>query len=291
MVGLAAGFSVAPTATLAAPITFAGPADYDNNAAQTTGVFRDFLNGALINQGNDPGGTGHTALNFTGSDNNAALAGRITLYDTSPSTTVPTTFSGNLSISADILIHPFNNAKGAGVLFLFNEGAGQNGLALHLWNAGNSNSNKIELVAQTGEARPGAALATVALGNTIAQDPWYRLQVDLQFSGSNFTVRGKVFGHTTGNDPNSSLGSQIGSTMTYNSSLGSGIASPYEIGLVARGDSATVDTSVMNFLIGGPGAELEQSLARPVWLFGTVLAGGAGYGRWRKKRKAAITSA
>ena len=163
MVGLAVGFSVAPTATLAAPITFAGPADYDNNAAQRTGVFRDFLNGALINQGNDLGGTGHTALNFTGSDNNAALAGRITLYDTSPSTTVPTTFSGNLSISADILIHPFNNAKGAGVLFLFNEGAGQNGLALHLWNAGNSDSNKIELVAQTGEARPGAALATVAL--------------------------------------------------------------------------------------------------------------------------------
>ena len=159
-----------------------GPADYDNNAAQTTGVFRDFLNGTLINQGNDLGGTGHTALNFTGSDNNAALAGRITLYDTSPSTTAPTTFSGNISISADILIHPFNNAKGAGILFLFNEGAGQNGLALHLWNAGNSNSNKIELVAQTGEARPGAALATVALGNVIAQDLWYQLQMDLQFT-------------------------------------------------------------------------------------------------------------
>ncbi len=174
-------------------------------------------------------------------------------------TTAPTTFSGNLSISADILIHPFNNAKGAGILFLFNEGAGQNGLALHLWNAGNSDSNKIELVAQTGEARPGAALATVALGNVIAQDLWYQLQMDLQFSGSNFTVTGKVFGHTTGTDPNSSLGSQIGSTLTYNSSLGSGIASPYEIGLVARGDSAVVDTSVTNFSIGGPGARARAN--------------------------------
>ena len=28
-----------------------------------------------------------------------------------------------------------------------------------------------------------------------------------------------------------------------------------------------------------------------VWLFGTVLAGGAGYGRWRKKRKAQLATA
>ena len=28
-----------------------------------------------------------------------------------------------------------------------------------------------------------------------------------------------------------------------------------------------------------------------VWLFGTVIAGGAGYGRWRKKRKAATNAA
>ena len=28
-----------------------------------------------------------------------------------------------------------------------------------------------------------------------------------------------------------------------------------------------------------------------VWLFGTVLAGGAGYGRWRKKRKAQLAPA
>ena len=28
-----------------------------------------------------------------------------------------------------------------------------------------------------------------------------------------------------------------------------------------------------------------------VWLFGTVLAGGAGFGRWRKKRKAQLATA
>ena len=295
VVAVVMGASLAPTTSLAAPIGFA-PADYDNNASQTTGVFRDVLNGAYISQGSDLGGTGHTALNFTGSDNNDPLKGRITLYDTSPSTTVPTLFSGNISISADILIHAHDNNKGAGILFLFNEGAGQNGLALHLWNAGNTDSNKIELVAQTGEARPGAALMTVALPvSSIADDKWYKLQMDLVFSGSNFTVTGKVFGHTTDTDPNSALGSQIGSTLTYNSSLGTNaIASPYEIGLVARGDGAVVDTSVTNYSIGGPAAELQLAgtpLPGAVWLFGTVLAAGAGYGRWRKKRKAANTSA
>ena len=31
----------------------------------------------------------------------------------------------------------------------------------------------------------------------------------------------------------------------------------------------------------------ENPIPAAVWLFGTVLAGGAGYGRWRKKRKQA----
>ena len=289
VVGLAVGVSVAPTVTLAAPITFA-PADYDNNASQTTGVFRDVLNGTYINQGNDLGGTGHTALNFTGSDNNDPLKGRITLYDTSPSTTVPTLFSGNLSVSADILISRFNDAKGAGILFLFNEGAGQNGLALHLWSAGNTIFEQGQLVQQTGESTPGTALSTVAfVGDAIQEDKWYRLQMDLQFSGSDFTVTGKVFGHTTATDPDSALGLQIGSTLTYNSSLGiNAIASPYEIGLVARGVSAVVDTSVTNFSVVSASAEelgAQTPIPGAVWLFGTVLAGGAGYGRWRKKRK------
>ena len=253
------GFQLPRRLTLAAPITFAGPADYDNNAAQTTGVFRDFLNGSLINQGNDLGGTGHTALNFTGSDNNAATAGRITLYDTSPSTASPTLFSGNVTLSADILIHPFNNNKGAGLLFLFNEGAGVNGMALSLWNAGNTDSNSVQLVQQTGETRPGNSLASVSLGSLIAADLWYRLTMDLTFSGSNFTVTGKVFTHTTQTDPNSALGAQVGSTLTYSGALSGTLFSPYEVGLVARGDSAVVDTSVTNFSFVGPAQQRASS--------------------------------
>ena len=35
----------------------------------------------------------------------------------------------------------------------------------------------------------------------------------------------------------------------------------------------------------------ETPIPGAVWLFGTVIAGGAGYGRWRKKRKAATNAA
>ncbi len=238
---------------LADPITFAGSADYDNSATQTTGVFRDVLDGAFINRGLDLGGTGHTALNFTGSDNNVAVDGAIAVYDTNVTDGAATRFTGNMTLSADILVSTFNNAKGAGLLTLFNEGAGNfSGLALYLWDAGNSDKAAMNLVAQNGVTRPlpGTTLASVALGTGIAEDVWYRLILDLAFTGSNFTATGSVFSHLTSTDPNSALGAQVGTTLTYNGSLGSTLVDPYEVGLVSRGDQAVRDTSVTNFDIG-----------------------------------------
>jgi len=234
---------------LASTITFASITDYDNNTSQSTGVFRDVLNGALINSGLDLGGTGNTALNFSGTDTNAATQGRITLYDVDPSTATPTLFTGNLTASADILISTFNNGKGGGIVTLFNAGTGSTGLALFISNAGNTDNNNIRLVQQTGIATTN--LATVNLSGGIVQDLWYHLTLSLVFSGSNFTITGQVFGHAVGTDPNSALGSQIGTTLIYNGVLGSGLASPYEIGLVARGTSAVVDTSITNFSFTG----------------------------------------
>ena len=278
--------SLAPTTAYTASITFAGPADYDNSAAQTTGTFRDVLNGSVINQGNDLGSTGHTALNFTGSDNNAATAGRNTLYDTNVTDGLPTLFSGNISMSADILTHQFNNSKGAGLEFLFNEGTGKQGMSLSLWNAGNTDLNTLQLVTQTGETRPVASLSTVSLGSGIAQDNWYRLLVDLTFTdATHFTVTGQVFSHTTGTDPNSALGAQVGTTLTYSDVLSTTLLNPYEIGLVARGDSAVVDTSVTNFSfqsaapVPGPiaGAGLPGLISACFGMFGLNF--------WRRRRQ------
>lgn len=244
---VAGALGVAAPAALAAPITFASSADYDNSATQTTGVFRDVLSGSSINIGSDLGGTGHTALNFTGSDNNASSLGRVTVYDTTPATAAPTTFTGNMTMSADILISEFNNGKGAGLLTMFNEGAGNTGLALFLSDAGGSDGYSIKLVEQTGIA--SANLSSVTLSNGIAENKWYRLMLDLAFTGADFTITGKVFGHTTATDPGSALGAQVGSTLTYTDTAPwtSGLSDPYEIGLVARGVSTTVDTSVTNF--------------------------------------------
>ena len=92
---------------------------------------------------------------------------------------LPTLFTGNISMSVDILIDPFNNAKGAGLVFLFNEGVGAEGLALYLWNAGNTDSYAVNFVHQDGVSPPDNVAASQGLGLNIPDDQWFRLSLDL----------------------------------------------------------------------------------------------------------------
>jgi len=61
-----------------------------------------------------------------------------------------------------------------------------------------------------------------------------------------------------------------------------------------RTGAVDLSLGVTPFCVGAqcPGEENPPGTPIPgaVWLFGTVLAGGAGYGRWRKKRKAQLTT-
>jgi len=118
----------------------------------------------------DLGGTGETALNFTGG---AGPAGDtwITVYDTAPADATPTLFTGSVSLSADVLIHRFNNAKGAGLLALYNEGPGKKGLALIVFDNGNSDRLVLATVDQAGWLN---ALKSVSLGTGIWENAWYR---------------------------------------------------------------------------------------------------------------------
>jgi PEP-CTERM motif len=238
----------------AAPLTFTA-ADYDNNAAQTTGVFRDVTGGQNINRGPslNPSGTKYDALNFTGSTNNAQLNGWVTTYDTTPgdaSAATRTLFTGNMSMYADVLISGSDNGRGVGLVTMFNEDS-KTGLSLYLQSAGNTDGYSMRLI-QNSQV-PNATLTNVSLGGQISENRWYRLMLDLAFAGDDFTVTGKVFQHLMGTDPTSALGAQVGATLSYTDSAPwtAGLSDPYQIGLAARNSAGSVFASVTNFDFSG----------------------------------------
>ena len=117
----------------------------------------------------------------------------LTVFDQTPGTPDQTIFIGSVSLSADVLIHRFNNKKGAGVVSLFNETAGQKGLALILYDNGNTDSLVLATVNQAivppGDFPGGTltALRSVALGSGILENAWYRLEMDVVVGGDALT--------------------------------------------------------------------------------------------------------
>jgi hypothetical protein len=213
--------------------------------------FRDVRRSSDINAGVDLGGTAQLALNFTGS---AAAAGDtwITVYDLDPNDSTPTTLGANaILLSADVLIHRPNNKKGAGLLALFNEAppVTNKGLALFIFENGNSDT----LVLATVDSTTGklTTLATKALGAGILLNQWYHLRMEVVKSAGNFSVTGSVFRHATPTDPNSAIGTQVGTALTLGptSLSGSGLADSGQVGIIASAISAIVDSSVTNFEI------------------------------------------
>jgi hypothetical protein len=111
---------------------------YDFSGTLYTDDFTDVRRGAEINDNGAPdlGGTGHTALNFTGM---VGAKGDTWLTKWTPGGS-PGVFDGTCFIvsGADVLIHPYNNRKGAGVVTLLNDtNPGDKGLALILYDKGN----------------------------------------------------------------------------------------------------------------------------------------------------------
>jgi hypothetical protein len=203
--------------------------------------FQDVFRGAGINSGPDQGGTGHLALNFTGSAG-AAGATWLTILDTSPP--VP-----DVTLCADVLIQRFNNRKGAGVVARFNQGPGRKGLALIASNAGNT--DRLILATVDGDpARVGAltTLETVPLGAGIRQNQWYRVIMYVGVASSALSVTGEVYEHVDPLNPNSPLSSQVGSTLLYVTDTPPvGILPAGFVGLIAIANSAVVNSSITNF--------------------------------------------
>ena len=149
-----ASWRLATIDTATGLVTEIGPTanHLDALAFQTIGppltAFRDGRRPNDIKIGPDLGGTTHQALNFTGTTGTAGDTW-ITVYDPAPNPP-PVTF-GSVRLSADVLIHTFNNKKGAGLLALYNEATSKKGLALTLYNAGNTDTLVLATVDQAGK--------------------------------------------------------------------------------------------------------------------------------------------
>jgi hypothetical protein len=200
-----------------------------------------------INVGPDLGGTGQTAVNITGS---AGPAGGtwIALYDTTPTDPSTKNLFGNVNLGADVLMSTFNNKKGGGLLALYNEGVGEKGLALILFDKGNTDTLVLATVDQAGKLTP---LQSVSMGAGIAEQRWYRVTMDVVVSGGSVTVTGKVFRHMDVKDPDSALGTQVGGTLSFSSLRPAGVDATGQVGIISSATSANASSSVTNFMIDG----------------------------------------
>jgi hypothetical protein len=208
--------------------------------------FRDVRRAGDINVGSDLGGTGHTAINFTGQIGASGDAW-ITVYDSVPATVDPDSLYGNVSLTADVLIQTYNNKKGPGLLTLFNEGAGKKGLAVVLHDSGGSDA--FFLAAVDPATGLFTTLSTVSLGPNILENVWYRLTMDVAVAGSNVTVTARVFRHATATDPDSPTGAQVGGTLVFAGPRPAGVDATGEVGIVASAVSTLVNSSATNFTI------------------------------------------
>jgi hypothetical protein len=149
-----------------------------------------------------------------------------------------------------VLIHPYNNKKGAGLLALYNEAPLTKGLALTLYSAGNTDTLVLATVDQAGKL---VTLKTVSLGVGIAENAWYRVRMTLAVDAGLVSIVGTVFKHEIPTDPDSTLTSQVGPALTFSAALGAGalvgVQATGEVGILSAAVAAVNGSSVTNIAI------------------------------------------
>jgi hypothetical protein len=223
--------------------------DFDFSADVYSRCFRDLVGGSEITAGHDLGGTGNTSLNVQGVSGSTPTSW-LTVYDATLTSSAEGSTSGVQTLCADVQIVPFNNIKGAGVVALLNEGPGQKGLALVIYEAGNTDTLFLATVdpAKKGKLK---TLVSVPLQNGIDRKKnWYRLIMTVDPAIPKVT--GKVFKHKPATDPNLPVDSppleQVGPTLKYRpEALPAGLTSPGKTGILASSIGAVLNVSVTNF--------------------------------------------
>jgi len=247
--GLSGPAAIAVTAVTTGPVTCPRTFAFDFSGTQYADCFRAVQRGEQIAAELDVGGTNHDSLVFTGSAGSGGGTW-LTVYDNTPTTPAPAPTFGTQTLCADVLVHRFNNRKGAGVVALLNEGEGKGGLGLIVSDAGNTDILRLATV-DGDPTKKGKlhTLTSVSLKGGIALNTWYRLvmTVDPEPPPGRPKVTGRVFKHTDPTDPGSDLGAQVGSTLEFQDPLPQGVSSPGQSGIIAQAVSAVVDLSVTNF--------------------------------------------
>jgi hypothetical protein len=200
--------------------------------------------GIGFNNGTDVcGGTNHWGFSLTGS---AGAAGDnwIAVLDGAPNDDTPTSLFGDVTVRADVLIRPFNNSKGGGVLARFNQD--HKGLALTISNAGNTDRLLLGTVSAGSPAF--TTLASANLNGQINQCAWYQVNLYVGNQQSTFAW-GTVWSHVDPSNPNSSLDDVLGSVEIP--AAPDGILATGEIGFFGRATLAVEDTTIANWF-GSP---------------------------------------
>jgi hypothetical protein len=225
-------------------------------------------------------GGNDTALNFTGVKTTSSGASFMAIYDTTPQANVVgagqnaagqnvfTATPGGIRISTDILFGHNGHAVSGGIVAMYNEGL--DGLALLAGNGGGNNPDKNSLNLVFQQNGTPTVLSSISLGaggtqylgdtnssSTLLGDQWYRIIMDLKAVGDSYTISGSFFNHVDPGDPNSLLGTQIGSTLMYSGSLSNpgnalDLTNPGEIGLMATTPENFSDGVAINGTAANP---------------------------------------
>jgi hypothetical protein len=221
---------------------------FDFGDSRYPDCFREVQRGGGITPGVDLGLTGHAALNITGSAG-AAGATWLTVVDQAPGDTAEDNIYGSEFLCADILIQRFDNTKGAGVVALLNEGEGKKGLALILYNAGNT--DRLVLATVEGPAAKGGKVTVVkslSLGGLIQENAWYRVMLTAVVDGPP-QIKGEVFQHLDAKNPDSPLITPAAGTLLYGppNPLPLGVDTLGQNAIIGSAFNAVVNASVTNF--------------------------------------------
>ena len=129
--------------------------------------------------------------------------------------------------------------------------------------SGTSDQLEIFRLPQNGDISGATALAQSATFDGVTANDWYRLYMDVTINGTNLQVDGRVFGHSTASDPNSTLNSAPIQMITYSTTVPSlvGLKTTGEAGVCFDTTDVSSRGSIPNIRIDyGPSANNAASV-------------------------------